>query len=126
MKRIRADASGALVTGSTASFIDLQSSLVEHLPVVLAIVVGVTFVVLFLMTGSVILPLKQILMNALGLSATFGILVFIFQDGRLESLLGYTSQGGLESTQPLLLFAVAFGLSTDYGVFLLGADQGGP
>ncbi len=93
---------------------------------VLAIVVGVTFVVLFLMTGSVILPLKQILMNALGLSATFGILVFIFQDGRLENLLGYTSQGGLESTQPLLLFAVAFGLSTDYGVFLLGADQGGP
>ena len=58
-------------------------------------------------------------MNALGLSATFGILVLIFQDGRFESLLGYQSQGGLESTQPLLLFAVAFGLSTDYGVFLL-------
>ena len=86
---------------------------------VLAIVVVVTFVVLFLMTGSVILPLKQMLMNALGLSATFGILVLIFQDGRFEDLLGYTSQGGLESTQPLLLFAVVFGLSTDYGVFLL-------
>jgi RND superfamily putative drug exporter len=86
---------------------------------VLAVVVVVTFAVLFLMTGSVILPLKQILMNALGLSATFGILVLIFQDGRFEDLLGYQSQGGLESTQPLLLFAVAFGLSTDYGVFLL-------
>ena len=71
------------------------------------------------MTGSVVLPIKQVLMNALGLSATFGILVLIFQDGRFEGLLGYTSQGGLESTQPLLLFAVVFGLSTDYGVFLL-------
>ena len=71
------------------------------------------------MTGSVVLPIKQLLMNLLGLSATFGILVLIFQDGRFEGLLDYTSQGGLESTQPLLLFAVAFGLSTDYGVFLL-------
>ena len=58
-------------------------------------------------------------MNVLGLSAVFGILVLVFQDGRFEGLLGYTSQGGLESTQPLLLFAVVFGLSTDYGVFLL-------
>jgi uncharacterized membrane protein YdfJ with MMPL/SSD domain len=109
----------ALVTGSTAGYLDLQASLVDHLPVVLAIVVVVTLVVLFLMTGSVILPVKQVLMNALGLSAVFGILVLIFQDGRFEGLLGYTSQGGLESTQPLLLFAVVFGLSTDYGVFLL-------
>jgi putative drug exporter of the RND superfamily len=108
-----------LVTGNTAGFLDLQDSLVEHLPLVLAIVVAVTLVVLFVMTGSVILPIKQVLMNALGLSAVFGILVTIFQDGRLEGLLGYTSQGGLESTQPLLLFAVVFGLSTDYGVFLL-------
>jgi uncharacterized membrane protein YdfJ with MMPL/SSD domain len=108
-----------LVTGATADFLDVQDSLVEHLPLVLGLVAAVTFVVLFLMTGSVILPLKQIIMNALGLSAVFGILVLIFQDGRFESLLGYTSQGGLESTQPLLLFAVVFGLSTDYGVFLL-------
>jgi RND superfamily putative drug exporter len=75
--------------------------------------------VLFLMTGSVVLPLKAILMNALTLSATFGILVLVFQDGRLENLLCYTSQGALEATQPVFLFAVAFGLSTDYGVFLL-------
>ena len=108
-----------LVTGFTAEYVDLQESLTAHLPLVLAIVAIATFVVLFLMTGSVILPLKQLVMNLLGLSAVFGILVLIFQDGRFEGLLDYTSQGGLESTQPLLLFAVAFGLSTDYGVFLL-------
>jgi uncharacterized membrane protein YdfJ with MMPL/SSD domain len=108
-----------LVSGFTAGYVDLQDSLVEHLPLVLLLVGAATFIVLFLMTGSVILPLKQLVMNLLGLSAVFGILVLIFQDGRFESLLGYTSQGGLESTQPLLLFAVAFGLSTDYGVFLL-------
>jgi RND superfamily putative drug exporter len=108
-----------LVSGFTAGYVDLQESLVEHLPLVLALVAVATFIVLFLMTGSVILPLKQLVMNLLSLSAVFGILVLIFQDGRFESLLGYESQGGLESTQPLLLFAVAFGLSTDYGVFLL-------
>ncbi len=110
---------GVLVTGVTANFVDLQESLGEHLPLVLAIVGMVTLVVLFLMTGSVVLPVKQLVMNLLGLSAVFGILVLIFQDGRFEGLLGYESDGGLESTQPLLLFAVAFGLSTDYGVFLL-------
>ncbi len=119
VERLRALPNGAAVTGFTAHYVDLQDSLVDHLPLVLAIVVVVTFIVLFVMTGSVVLPIKQVLMNALGLSATFGILVLIFQDGRFEDLLGYQSQGGLESTQPLLLFAVAFGLSTDYGVFLL-------
>ena len=119
VRELRGIDGAALVTGSTAHFLDLQSSLGDHLPLVIAIVVAVTVVVLFLMTGSLILPLKQVLMNALGLSAVFGILVLIFQDGRFEGLLGYTSQGGLESTQPLLLFAVVFGLSTDYGVFLL-------
>ena len=107
------------VTGFTAHFIDTQSSLVAHLPVALAIVAVTTFVVLFLITGSVVLPLKALLMNVLTLSAVFGILVLIFQDGRFEGLLGYTSQGAIEQTMPLLLFAVAFGLSTDYGVFLL-------
>ena len=116
---LRAIDESSLVTGFTANFVDLQDSLVEHLPLVLAIVAIVTLVVLFLMTGSVVLPIKQLIMNLLGLSAVFGILVLIFQDGRFEGLLGYTSDGGLESTQPLLLFAVAFGLSTDYGVFLL-------
>ncbi len=125
VEQIRGEFDGVEVTGQTAGYLDLQDSLGAHLPIVLAIVVGVTFVVLFLMTGSVVLPLKQILMNALGLSATFGILVLIFQDGRFEGLLNYTSQGGLESTQPLLLFAIAFGLSTDYGVFLLARIKEG-
>ncbi len=119
VERLRALEGGTQVMGFTASYIDLQDSLVEHLPIVLAIVALVTFAVLFLMTGSVVLPIKQLVMNLLGLSATFGILVLIFQDGRFEGPLDYVSQGGLESTQPLLLFAVAFGLSTDYGVFLL-------
>jgi RND superfamily putative drug exporter len=119
VRDVRALGSQALVTGFTANFIDLQSSLGDHLPLVLVIVISVTFLVLFLMTGSVVLPLKQVVMNALGLAATFGILVLVFQDGRFESLLGYTGQGGLESTNLLFLFAVVFGLSTDYGVFLL-------
>ena len=116
---LRALENGAFVTGFTAGFVDLQSSLGDHLLLFLAIVAAVTLLVLFLMTGSVVLPLKQLIMNALGLSAVFGLLVLIFQDGRFEGLLDYTSQGGLASTQMLFLFAVVFGLSTDYGVFLL-------
>jgi RND superfamily putative drug exporter len=116
---LRALRGDVLATGFTASLVDLKQSLADHLPLMLAIVVGVTLSVLFVFTGSVVLPVKQILMNLLGISAVFGILVLIFQDGRLEGLLGYTSQGALEATQPLFLFVVAFGLSTDYGVFLL-------
>jgi RND superfamily putative drug exporter len=108
-----------LVTGSAAQFADLRASLADHLPGALLVVVGGTLVLLFLLTGSVVLPIKALILNALTLSATFGLLVLLFQDGRLEGLLGYTSQGALEITQPVLLFAVVFGLSTDYGVFLL-------
>ena len=107
------------VTGTAAGFLDFQSSLKRHAPAAIAIVVLATLIILFLMTGSVILPIKALLMNVLNLSAVFGILVFIFQDGRLQGVLDYTSQGALEQTMPILLFAVAFGLSTDYGVFLL-------
>jgi len=109
----------ALVGGGTADFVDFQSSLASHLPIALAIVVAATLIILFLMTGSVLLPIKSLLMNALNLSAVFGLLVLIFQDGRLEGLLGYTSPGAIEQTMPILMFAVAFGLSTDYAVFLL-------
>ena len=113
------DGSTVLVTGAAAHFVDFQHSLKENLPIALAIVIVSTLIVLFLMTGSVILPIKQLIMNVLNLTAVFGILVFIFQDGRLEGLLDYRSQGALEQTMPVLLFAIAFGLSTDYGVFLL-------
>ena len=109
----------ALVSGATADFLDLQSSLTSHLPIVLAIIVVATLVILFLMTGSVILPIKSLLMNFLNLTAVFGLLVLIFQDGRLEGFLDYSSPGAIEQTMPILLFAVAFGLSTDYAVFLL-------
>jgi RND superfamily putative drug exporter len=109
-----------LVGGETASLVDLKAGLENRLPLALAIVVFVTVTVLFLMTGSVVLPLKAVVMNALTLCATFGVMVLIFQDGRFEDLLGYTSAGALEPSQMILLFAVAFGLSTDYGVFLLG------
>jgi uncharacterized membrane protein YdfJ with MMPL/SSD domain len=84
-----------------------------------AVVAAVTIAVLFAMTGSVVLPLVQVALNAAGFAAVLGVLVLVFQDGRLEDLLGFTSSGGLESTQLLLLFATVFGLSTDYGVFLL-------
>jgi uncharacterized membrane protein YdfJ with MMPL/SSD domain len=107
------------VGGSSAAFIDLQASLASHLPAAIAIVITATVLLLFLMTGSLLLPLKAVVMNALTLSAAFGVLVLIFQDGNLSGLLDFKSQGALESTQPVLLFAIVFGLSTDYGVFLL-------
>ncbi len=109
----------ARVAGATADFVDFQASLGDHLPIALAIVVLATLVILFLMTGSVVLPIKSLLMNFLNLSAVFGLLVLIFQDGRLEGLLNYSSPGAIEQTMPILMFAVAFGLSTDYAVFLL-------
>jgi uncharacterized membrane protein YdfJ with MMPL/SSD domain len=119
------------LAGETASYVDLEHSLGVHLPAVLAVVVGATLIVLFLMTGSVVLPVKAVLMNALNLSAMFGILVLIFQDGHLQGLLNFQSAGALEATQPILLFAIGFGLSTDYGVFLLARikearDAGAP
>ena len=107
------------VAGQTAAFLDLEHSLGAHLPAVLAVIIAVTLIVLFLFTGSVVLPVKAVLMNFLSLSAVLGILVLIFQDGNLQGLLSFTSQGALDATQPIFLAAVAFGLATDYGVFLL-------
>ena len=89
------------------------------MPLALGLLALTTVLVLFVMTGSVVLPFMQLLMNILNLSAVFGILVLVFQDGRFEDLLGFESQGALDSTAPLILFAMAFGLGTDYGVFLL-------
>jgi RND superfamily putative drug exporter len=107
------------VAGETAGFVDLEHSLATHLPLVLALVIAATLIVLFLMTGSLVLGVKAVLMNALSLSAVFGALVLIFQHGSLQSLLSYRSTGALDATQPILLFAMGFGLATDYGVFLL-------
>jgi len=107
------------VAGESARFVDQLSSFGGRLPLALALLALTTLLILFAMTGSVVLPLKALVMNVLGLSAAFGLLVLVFQDGRLESLLDFESQGALEVTQPLVLLAIAFGLSTDYGVFLL-------
>ncbi len=107
------------VGGFTALFVDQRSSLAAHLPWAALVIVAVTIVALFLMTGSVLLPVKAVIMNVLTLGATLGVLVLIFQDGRLEGFLHYDSQGAVDLTQPILIGALAFGLSTDYAVFLL-------
>ncbi len=109
----------ALVGGPAADLVDFRASVLDHLPLVLAVLLTTTFVALFLLTGSILLPLKSLLMNALTLAATAGFLVFLFQDGRLQSLLGYEPPNAIELSSALLVGALAFGLSTDYGVFLL-------
>ncbi len=108
-----------LLGGRGAAYVDQRESIAAHLPLALCLLVGATLLILFVMTGSVILPIKAVLMNALTVSAALGILVFIFQDGRLEGLLDYESLGALDLAQPLVLVALVFGASTDYGVFLL-------
>jgi RND superfamily putative drug exporter len=108
------------VGGASAVFVDQRASILDRVPLALLLILAITFVVLFLLTGSVVLPIKTFIMNLLTLGATFGILTWIFGEGHLESLLGYKSQNALEMTQPVLLFVLAFGLATDYGVFLLG------
>jgi uncharacterized membrane protein YdfJ with MMPL/SSD domain len=107
------------VAGESARFVDQRAGLGHRLPLAIAVLAITTLLILFVMTGSLVLPFKALLMNVLGISAAFGVLVLVFQDGRLEGLLHYTSQGALEITQPLVLLAIVFGLSTDYGVFLL-------
>jgi RND superfamily putative drug exporter len=112
-------AQNALIAGDPAELVDQRHSLGTHLPWALAFIVIPTALILFLMTGSAVLPLIALAMNALTVSVAFGVLVLVFQDGRFENLLDYTSPGALDTSMPILVFAVAFGLSTDYGVFLL-------
>jgi RND superfamily putative drug exporter len=107
------------VTGRAASLTDFVATIRADAPVALAWLALATFVLLFLLTGSVLIPVKALVMIVLSLGASFGALVWIFQDGRFESLLDYTSVGGIEAVIPILVFAFAFGLSMDYEVFLL-------
>ncbi len=97
---------------------DSVAAITARLPVVLGVIAVITFVLLFLLTGSVLLPLKALVLNSLSLTATFGALVWIFQDGHLGGL-GTTPTGTLVANMPVLLFCIAFGLSMDYEVFLI-------
>jgi RND superfamily putative drug exporter len=119
------------VTGRAAGELDRRASLMAHLPAAFAILAGSTLLILFAMTGSVLLPIKSLIMNLLTLCGAFGVLVLVFQDGNLHGLLGFTSSGSLDQTNMVILAVIAFGLSTDYGVFLLarikeGHDAGLP
>jgi RND superfamily putative drug exporter len=107
------------VTGQAANQIDFIDALVDRMWWALGVVVAATLVLLFLMTGSVLVPIKALLTNAVSLGATLGVLVWGFQEGHLEGLLGFTSTGGLETYVVALVLAFGFGLAMDYEVFLL-------
>jgi RND superfamily putative drug exporter len=107
------------VTGNAAITVDFTDSVAAHAPYALGIVALAVFVLLFALTGSILVPLKALVMNVLSLTASFGALVLIFQDGHGADLLGFTPSGGLETWVPVIVFAFAFGLSMDYEVFLI-------
>jgi putative drug exporter of the RND superfamily len=107
------------ITGEAALLIDFEDQIADRLPLALGVIALATFVLLFLMTGSVLIPVKALVMNTLSLGATFGALVWIFQDGNLAGLLGFTPYGAIEVWVPVIVFVFAFGLSMDYEVFLL-------
>ncbi|MGH3442726.1 MAG: MMPL family transporter [Nitriliruptorales bacterium] len=108
-----------LVGGGSAELVDSKTALFGRLPLALGLIGVVTFVVLFLMFGSLLVPTKAVVLNLLSLSATFGAMVWVFQDGHLAGLLGFTPVGTIAVTMPILMFCIAFGLSMDYEVFLL-------
>jgi trehalose monomycolate/heme transporter len=108
------------VTGDAATFVDQQNAIGSHLPEAIGLLVALTLIVLWLMTDSVVLPIKAIAMNALTVGASLAPLVLIYQHGHLTGLLGYTPDGGVEPTDFVVAATVVFALSTDYGVFLLG------
>ncbi|MFJ6385398.1 MMPL family transporter [Kitasatospora sp. NPDC092039] len=121
VEELRADRGGltTYVTGGAASVVDFQDELLSRGPWALGLVAVGTLVLLFLMTGSVVMPVKALLMNLLSLGASLGALTLVFQDGWFSGLLGFSPTGGLETFIPVLVFAFAFGLSMDYEVFLL-------
>lgn len=108
-----------LIAGFTAEFLDLKASLADNLPLVVGIIALTTLLLLFMLTGSVVLPLKTLLMNVITLAGTLGVIVAVFQWGLLDGLLSYDGPKGMETTNLVLMFAVIFGLSTDYAVLVL-------
>jgi len=107
------------VAGLSAELVDSKASILGRLPLAAAIITVITFTLLFLMFGSVLVPLKAVVLNLLSLTATFGAMVWIFQDGHLAGFLGFTPTGSIVVAMPILMFCIAFGLSMDYEVFLL-------
>jgi RND superfamily putative drug exporter len=119
------------VTGRAASTIDFTAAVVERAPWAVGIVATACLVLLFLMTGSVVVPIKALLTNVISLAASLGVLVWVFQDGHLSGLLNFTPTGGIETYVVALVIAFGFGLAMDYEVFLLSrikelVDQGVP
>ncbi len=121
VEQIRAEppAFDAQVGGPAAELIDVKDKLSARLPLAAAMIVLATLVLLFMMTGSLVVPVKAVLMNILSLAASFGAMVWIFQEGHLSGLLGFDSVGALDLWMPVLILIFAFGLSMDYEVFLL-------
>ncbi len=109
----------ALVGGASAFFVDQKSAIASHIPLALAILLSLTAGFLFLMTGSVTIPIKALVMNMLSVSVAVGLQVLIFQDGHLSGPLGFTPLGGLEESSLVLMLVVAFALATDYEVFVI-------
>jgi uncharacterized membrane protein YdfJ with MMPL/SSD domain len=107
------------VTGDAASSADFSDNLSSRLPLIFAFVFGLAFLLMLVTFRSIVIPIKAILLNLLSVGAAYGVLVLIFQNGNLESLLGFTSNGGVTNWLPLFLFVVLFGLSMDYHVFIL-------
>jgi RND superfamily putative drug exporter len=126
VKQIRAESVGGggqiLVTGQTAYDLDIVGSIVQKTPIAVGFVILVTYLVLFLLTGSVVLPLKAVIVNLLSISASFGALVWIFQQGHLSGLLNFTPQS-IDPTIPVILFSLVFGMSMDYEVLLVSRIQ---
>src|SRR5205823_2197022 len=110
------------VTGETAYNIDFVQFMLDRTPLAVAFVMVATYLILLLLLRSVILPLKAVIMNLLSLSAAFGAMVFIFQQGHLSSLLDFTA-APIDPVLPILLFCIVYGLSMDYEVFLLTRMQ---
>ena len=109
----------AKVVGQASGIVDFRATVADRALWAIGLVALATLVLLFLMTGSVVIPVKALLMNVVSLGAALGVVVWIFQHGHLEGLLGFDSAGAIESTIPMLVLAFGFGLSMDYEVFLL-------
>ncbi|MFZ0341730.1 MAG: MMPL family transporter [Gaiellaceae bacterium] len=109
----------APVTGETAGDVDFTSAMHAHMPLVFAFVLGLAFLLLLVTFRSIVIPLKAIALNLLSVGAAYGVLVWIFQDGHLQGLLGFHSNGGIVTWLPLFLFTILFGLSMDYHVFIV-------